>query len=228
MEPWEILSMNLPKLKNQKLFQEAFTHRSYLNETKQKLSSNERLEFLGDSVLSFIVSSYLYKKYPFLDEGTLTNIRSLLVNTKNLSNIARSLQVGKHLLLSKGEEAGGGRDNETILENCFEAFIGALYLDQGIEEVLNFLNMVLLSEIKNIIKKKTFKDPKSMLQEIVQSKKQSSPVYKVLEEHGPAHSKIFKVGVYVNGVLIAEGMGKSKQLAESFAAKEALERIGNI
>ena len=121
----------------------AFTHRSYLNETREKIASNERLEFLGDSILSFLVSEYLYKTYPTFDEGILTNLRSLLVNTKSLAGIAASLQFGSYLKLSKGEEDSGGRKNESILANCFESFLGALYLDSGIEPVADFLASVL-------------------------------------------------------------------------------------
>lgn len=215
--------MILPKLKNSKLSEEAFTHRSYLNETRQKASSNERLEFLGDSILSFIVSDYLYTKYPEYDEGILTNLRSLLVNTKSLSEIARELKMGQLLKLSKGEEESMGRENATLLENSFEAFVGALFLDQGIPSVVNFLQRVIFPKIQELVDKKAFKDPKSLFQEKVQSKKQNSPIYKVLEEAGPAHAKIFKVGVYVDGKVLGIGSGKSKQIAEESAAKIALE-----
>lgn len=216
--------MNLPKLKNSKLFEEAFTHRSYLNEAKLKVSSNERLEFLGDSILSFAVSNYLYTKYPDFDEGTLTNLRSLMVNTKSLSDTARELNMGQLLKLSKGEEESKGRENATLLENSFEAFIGALFLDQGITSVAKFLEGVLFLKTQDIISKRALKDPKSLLQEKVQAQKQSSPIYRVLEESGPAHAKTFKVGVFVNGKILGEGAGKSKQIAEESAAKAALER----
>lgn len=218
--------MNLPKLKNKKLFEEAFTHRSYLNEAKQKVSSNERLEFLGDSILSFAVSNYLFTKYPEFDEGTLTNLRSLLVNTKSLSEIARELYMGHLLKLSKGEEESKGRENATLLENSFEAYVGALFLDQGMPSVVKFLEDVLFSRIQTLVAKKAFKDPKSLLQENVQATKQSSPVYKVLDETGPAHAKTFRVGVYVQGKMLGEGLGKSKQIAEESAAKAVLENKG--
>ena len=130
---------NFPKLKNLSLFKQAFTHRSYLNETKKKIPSNERMEFLGDSIISFMVSKHLYGKYLNLSEGTLTNLRSLLVNTKTLSSLAEQLNFGKLLLLSKGEEESKGRKNQSILENCFEAYVGALYLDQGLQAVQIFL-----------------------------------------------------------------------------------------
>jgi ribonuclease-3 len=215
--------MNLPALKNKKLFEEAFIHRSYLNEAKLKIASNERLEFLGDSIISFVISNYLYATYPNFDEGNLTNLRSLMVNTKSLSDIARELNMGQLLKLSKGEEESKGRENATLLENSFEAFVGALFLDQGMNSVTKFLNSTMFPKIQELADKKTFKDPKSLLQEKVQAKKQGSPLYKVLEETGPAHAKIFKVGIFVNGKQLGEGIGKSKQIAEESAAKIALE-----
>ena len=215
--------MDLPKFRNSKLFREAFTHRSYLNEAKFKVPSNERLEFLGDSILSFVVSNYLFTKYPEFDEGTLTNLRSLLVNTKSLSEIAAELHMGHLLKLSKGEEESKGRENATLLENSFEAFIGALFLDQGMPSVVKFLENVLFPKIQILVNKKAFKDPKSLLQETVQAKKQGSPIYKVLEEVGPAHAKTFKVGVFVHGKILGVGKGKSKQIGEEAAAKVALE-----
>jgi ribonuclease III len=215
--------MDLPKFKNKKLLEEAFTHRSYLNEAKLKIASNERLEFLGDSIISFAISNYLYSKYPDFDEGDLTNLRSLMVNTKSLSDIARELKMGQHLKLSRGEEESKGRENATLLENSFEAFVGALFLDQGMMAVGKFLEVSLYPKIQELVNKKAFKDPKSLLQEKVQAKKQSSPQYRVLEETGPAHAKIFKVGVFVNGKKLGEGSGRSKQIAEESAAKIALE-----
>jgi len=215
--------MELPKLKNKKLFEEAFTHRSYLNEAKLKIASNERLEFLGDSIISFAISNHLYSKYPDFDEGDLTNLRSLMVNTKSLSSIARELRMGQLLKLSRGEEESRGRENATLLENSFEAYVGALFLDQGMEPVVEFLEGSLFPKIQELVIKKAFKDPKSLLQEQVQARKQSSPSYRVLEETGPAHVKIFKVGVFVNGKKLGEGSGRSKQIAEESAAKIALE-----
>lgn len=216
---------NLPKLRNSKLFDEAFTHRSYLNEAKLKISSNERLEFLGDSIISFAISNHLYTKYPDLNEGDLTNLRSLMVNTNSLSEIARELNMGNLLKLSRGEEESKGRENATLLENSFEAYVGALFLDRGLPAVINFLGDVLFPKIQTLVAKKAFKDPKSTLQEKIQAEKQGSPQYRVLGEAGPAHAKIFKVGVFVNGKKLGEGTGKSKQMAEVSAAKAALEDI---
>ena len=218
---------NLPTFKNKELFEQSFIHRSYLNETKKRLSSNERLEFLGDSVISFVVSKHLYNKYPNFDEGVLTNLRSLLVNTKSLAEVAKELDFGSLLLLSKGEEESRGRQNQSLLADCFEAFIGALFLDQGIETASNFLVEVLLPKADQYVRNKAFKDPKSLLQERIQSQKQNSPLYKVITEQGPAHAKIFTVGVYVNKLLLGKGEGKSKQEAEENAAKEALSFLAN-
>ena len=217
--------ITLPEFNNKALFENAFTHRSYLNETKEKITSNERLEFLGDSILSFIVSTYLYQTYPHYDEGVLTNLRSQLVNTKSLAAIAKELDFGKYLLLSKGEEESKGRQNESLLANCFEAYIGALFLDQGIEEVRDFLSLTLFPQVEGYVTNRLFKDPKSLLQEFVQAQKQNSPSYKVLHEEGPPHAKVFTVGVFVGTNKLGEGVGKSKQEAQESAAKLALEKL---
>lgn len=217
--------IKLPEFKNKKLFGQAFTHRSYLNEAKEKLESNERLEFLGDSIISFVVSEYLFTEYPDFDEGTLTNVRSMLVNTRTLALVAKELEFGKLLKLSKGEEETKGRENISLLADCLEAFIGALFLDKGIKEAGNFIHKVLLSKTKNFVEKKTFKDSKSLLQEIIQAKKQKSPIYSVVKEEGPPHKKIFTVSVNIGNVLLGKGKGKSKQEAEKNAAQEALGSI---
>jgi ribonuclease III len=214
--------MNLPKFNNQELFTQAFTHRSYLNEAKQPVESNERLEFLGDSILSFVVSSNLYTTYPQYNEGKLTNLRALLVNTKSLATVAKQLHFGDYLRLSKGEEESKGRQNQSLLADSYEAFIGALFLDQGIEAVRSFIEETLLPTVNELVQRKAFKDPKSLLQEYIQSKKQNSPIYKVLHEEGPPHDKTFTVGVYAMDTLVGEGKGHSKQEAEVNAASQAL------
>lgn len=216
---------NLPEFKNKNLYELAFIHRSYLNEAKNVAESNERLEFLGDSILSFVVSDHLYKTYPDFDEGILTNLRSLVVNTKSLAKMAKKLNFGHYLKLSHGEEDSGGRENDSILANTFEAVIGALFLDQGIESVRTFLYEVLIPDIEEYVQKKVFKDPKSLLQEYVQARKQNSPMYKVLKEEGPAHAKQFTIGVFIGETQLGEGKGKSKQEAEERAAEQALEKI---
>lgn len=216
--------MTLPTFKNHALFEQAFIHRSYLNESKEKRESNERLEFLGDSILSFVISQMLFKKYPEFNEGILTNIRSLLVNTKTLAEIARSLDFGKFLLLSKGEEEAKGRENQSLLADSFESYIGALLLDQGLEIASEFILEQLTPKMEEIVAGKQFKDPKSLFQEQTQSFSHTSPVYKVMSEQGPSHAKIFTVGVFVKETMLGEGQGKSKQEAEEMAAKQALEK----
>lgn len=217
--------IQLPEFKNKQLFHHAFIHRSYLNETRERIESNERLEFLGDSILSFVISEHLYRTYPDFNEGILTNLRSMVVNTKSLAQSAKTLEFGKYLLLSRGEEESGGRSNESILANTFEAYIGALFIDQGISAVEAFIGDTLMPKIVEFVKKKVFKDPKSLLQEYVQAKKQNSPLYKVLLEEGPAHAKQFTIGVFIDNVKAGEGVGRSKQEAEENAAEQALEKI---
>lgn len=216
---------NLPHIDNQELLEQAFTHRSYLNEAKKKVSSNERLEFLGDSILSLIVSQYLFEKYPDFNEGILTNLRSLLVNTKSLGITARELGFGGYLKLSKGEEDSQGRENQSLLADSYEAFIGALYVDQGLEATRAFITETLLPKAEHLVARNALKDPKSLLQEKVQAKKHASPFYKVHLEEGPAHARIFTVGVYINDELMGEGRGRSKQEAEEHAAEQALEKL---
>jgi ribonuclease-3 len=219
------MNKNLPTFKDQKYFENAFIHRSYLNETREKIESNERLEFLGDSILSFTVSDHLYRTYPDYNEGILTNLRSLVVNTKSLAQSARDLEFGKYLKLSRGEEESKGRENESLLANSFEAFLGALYMDQGIDAAKEFVHDTIVPKIDGYVQNKAFKDPKSMLQEYVQAQKNNSPVYKVTHEEGPAHAKWFTIGVFVNDLQVGEGSGKSKQEAEESAAKLALEKL---
>ncbi len=212
--------------KNKRLIEQALTHRSYLNENPNKsLISNERLEFLGDSILSLIVSNYLYKKYPHSPEGDLTNFRSSLVKTKTLAIIAQKLKLGTFLLLSKGEEDGGGRENQGILADTFESITGAIFLDKGIKVTTKFISTHLFPILAEIIETKAFRDYKSLFQENVQAKEKSAPTYKVLEEIGPDHDRIFVVGVYIGKQNVGEGKGRSKQEAEQEAAKYALEKL---
>ena len=216
--------IQLPQFHNQELFERAFTHRSYLNETKSKAPSNERLEFLGDSILSFVVSNYFFTNYETFDEGVMTNLRSLLVNTKSLAEVARELGFGQLLKLSKGEEDSQGRENQSLLADSYEAYIGALFLDQGVEAARQFITQTLLPKAAEVVARKDFKDPKSLFQEYVQARFHAAPVYKVLEEEGPSHAKLFTVGVFIKEQLYGQGKGKSKQEAEEEAAKVALEK----
>lgn len=211
-------------VKNKELLTQALIHRSYLNESRRKITSNERLEFLGDSILSFVVSNYLYQQFPQLKEGDLTNFRSSIVKTTTLASVAQTLKLGTYLFLSKGEEEGGGRTNPSILADTFEAVLGALYLDVGLEKTKKVIDKFLLPLLEQIIVKKLYKDAKSSLQELVQEGTKISPVYTVIKEVGPDHAKEFTVGVYVNDKLLGEGSGKSKQDAEQHAARAALEK----
>jgi len=215
------------KFKNLLLLQEALIHRSYINEAKQKgLHSNERLEFLGDSVLSLITSEWLFKQFPNYPEGKLTSIRSNLVKTESLAKIAKKLYLGRFLFLSKGEKENGGENNPVILANTFEAILGAIFLDQNIEIAKTFIKKHFQSLLESLVRKGEFKDFKSLLQEKSQAKSKITPTYKVLKEIGPDHNKTFTVGVYLGkNHLLAKGRGKSKQIAEEKAAEAALKKI---
>lgn len=209
--------------KNKKLLALALTHKSWVNEHAGG-ESNERLEFLGDAVLEFIVSKELYKKFPEKEEGYLTALRANLVNTTNLSEIAKSLKVSEDLQLSKGEEEGGGRNNPSILANTIEAIIGALFLDGGIDTAEDFIKTNLLTAVAEKVSK-PLKDAKSRLQELVQAKGFPSPRYLVVEETGPDHAKNFTIEVFIDNKPTARGIGKNKSEAEQEAAKEAMKRF---
>ncbi|RJQ25402.1 ribonuclease III [Candidatus Parcubacteria bacterium] len=217
--------MILPKFNDNNLLEQVFTHRSFLNESKQKLESNERIEFLGDSILSFVVSSYIYKKFPERGEGELTNLRSVLTNTQTLYKTSKELELGKYLKLSKGEEASGGRENVSILANTFESLVGGLYLDRGLEEAAKFIENSILNKLDEIIESQGLKDPKSKLQEKTQEIHKISPEYKIIQEEGPDHAKIYTIGVFLKENLLAQGKGKSKQEAEKNAAQNALSAL---
>lgn len=216
--------MQIPKINNKDLLKKIFTHRSFLNESDQDVESNERLEFLGDSILSFVVSTHIYKNFPDSKEGELTSLRSVLTNTDMLYRVSQELKLGEHLLLSRGEEAGGGRVSKSILANTLEALIGGLFIDQGIDATTAFIEETILTKIDSTLKE-GLKDPKSLLQELIQEKYKSSPVYQIIKEEGPDHNKFYTTGVYMNDKLLAEGSGKSKQEAEKEAAKNALEAL---
>ncbi|MFZ3011386.1 MAG: ribonuclease III [Minisyncoccia bacterium] len=209
--------------KDKNLLKQAFTHRSYINENGASTTShNERLEFLGDAVLELVVTDFLYKKYPQYTEGELTAVRSALVNAIIISEIAGEIGMNDYLLLSKGEAKDNGKARQYILANTYEAFIGAMYLDQGYEIVDKFITKTLLPKTEEIVKKKLWRDAKSLVQEKAQEFVSVTPLYKVLHEAGPDHDKHFTVGVYFGKELITEGKGKSKQEAEQSAALAAL------
>lgn len=207
----------------QPIYQTAFTHRSYLNEYLDVKESNERLEFLGDSVLSFIISSFLYENRISDSEGDLTSLRSFMVKTASLAKAAKNLNLGKYLRMSKGEEQSGGRENPQLLANTYEALLGAIYLDKGLEEAKSFINHTLLPLFEKELQSGPPKDAKSRLQELAQNITKQSPKYKILHTKGPDHAKTFTVGVYLQGEKIGEGTGLSKQLAEEAAAQIGLE-----
>ncbi len=211
--------------KNKELLKQAFIHRSYINENPgSNLSHNERLEFLGDAVLELVVTDYLYRKYPLLNEGELTAIRSALVNAVIISDIAATLNMNDYLLLSKGEAKDNGKARQYILANTYEAYAGAVYLDQGYEVIRQFIADTILPHTEEIVSRKLWRDPKSLVQEKAQEKAGCTPFYKVLFESGPDHDKRFTVGIFFGADLIAEGKGKSKQEAEQKAAETALKK----
>lgn len=210
--------------KDKMLLEQAFIHRSYINENNgSKLSHNERLEFLGDAVLELIVTDYLYNKYPDQDEGDLTAYRSSLVNAVIIGEVALTLGMNEYLLLSKGEAKDVGKARSYILANTYEAYVGAVYLDQGYNVARDFIAKTLFNKIDEIVAKKLWRDPKSLVQEKSQEYLNVTPSYKVLNEAGPDHDKNFTIGIFFGCELIAEGKGKSKQEAEQSAAHRALE-----
>lgn len=213
------------KFKDPKLLEQAFIHRSYLNEAKVDIPSNERLEFLGDSVLSLIISYYLFVARTKDTEGDLTNLRSYMVKTKSLSQVAKKLDLGGYLKLSRGEELGGGRDNPQLLANTYEALIGAIFIDLGLEKARKVIDQTLLPLFALELKGGAPADAKSRLQEIVQQQKKTSPRYKILKTFGPDHAKRFVVEVYVEGKRLGMGEGTNKQEAEVKAAREALGKL---
>ncbi len=209
---------------NKELLQTALTHSSYANEHKNKVNYNERQEFLGDAVLSIIVSDYLFNNFR-LAEGDLTRLRASLVCEKSLKQFACSIDLGRYLFLGKGEESMGGRARPSILADAFEALIAAIYLDGGMEHarkfVLTFVTDALIHDTAAL-----FKDYKTMLQEIVQKNPEEKVTYELVEESGPDHNKRFVVEVHLNSNVIGRGIGTSKKNAEQQAAKEALELMG--
>ena len=202
----------------------AFTHRSYLNEHRKSVAEhNERLEFLGDAVIELVVTEYLYKNHK-QPEGVLTNWRSALVRTESLSAAADREEFEPLLRLSRGEKRGSQRARQQILANCYEAVIGALYLDQGYAAAQTYIEASVMPMLKEVLGNGLWLDPKSQLQEMVQNREGFTPVYKVLSETGPDHDKVFVVGVFIDNELKGEGSGPSKQTAQVAAATVALEQ----
>jgi len=208
------------------LLQRALTHRSYINENPDyPFEDNERLEFLGDAVLDFVVGEYLYHRFPGHDEGSLTSLRAALVCTRSLSEFAAQIGLGEHLLLGKGEDEGGGRSRPAVLCGAFEALVGALYLDQGLDSVNAFCLPIFEPALEYILHNHLDKDPKSVLQELSQAHLGHTPRYLTVDTKGPDHEKVFVVAVTINGVTYGKGQGRSKQTAAQTAAAEALEQL---
>lgn len=209
---------------DKKLLETAFTHTSYANEHRLlKISHNERLEFLGDAVLQLIISEYLYTKYPKRPEGDLSKLRSMIVREESLAGFARDCQFDQFIKLGRGEEKSGGRNRDTILGDLFEAFLGALLLDKGVEAVKSFLYQVMIPKVEaGDFERVT--DYKTKLQELLQINGDVEIAYQVVSETGPAHAKNFEVAVLINGRKSGQGQGRSKKLAEQEAAKNAFEK----
>ena len=205
------------------LLETAFTHTSYANEHRLlKISHNERLEFLGDAVLQLVISEYLYKIHPNRPEGDLSKFRSMIVREESLAGFSRDCQFDRYIKLGKGEEKSGGRDRDTILGDLFEAFLGALLLDQGVEAVKRFIYQVMIPKVETGQFSQVI-DYKTRLQELLQVHGDVEIQYQVVNESGPAHAKKFEVEVLVNGKVLGHGQGRSKKLAEQEAARNAVE-----
>lgn len=209
---------------NLSLLTRALTHRSYVNENPNSSADNERLEFLGDAVLDFIVGAWVYHRFPEMPEGDLTKMRSAIVRNDQLAKFARTLNLGPALRLGRGEYLSGGPYRDGLLGSLFEAVVGALYLDSGLGAVNAFVNP-LLEDVRETILTKIH-DPKSLLQEWVQAQKMSAPRYKTVSTLGPDHAKEFEVEVEVGGKVVGSGRGTSKHLAEHVAAQNAMENLG--
>ena len=212
--------------KRSELLTNVFVHRSFLNENKNySLPSNEKLEFLGDSVLSLITSIYLFKHYTELEEGDYTDIKASIVRTESLAEASSQLELGEFLMLSHGEEKGNGRKNSNILADTFEALVACIFIEHGFDTAYDFvLKNLFKDKLDYIVKNKLYMSPKSRLQEIIQAKYKILPTYRVIEETGPEHNKEFKVSVYLNDKLIGTGNGTSKKQAEERSAQKALEK----
>ncbi len=207
------------------LLKNALTHSSYANETRALNSSNERLEFLGDSVLSIIVSDYLYKTFKNLPEGELTKLRASLVCEKSLCGFSKQLGLGDYLLLGKGEQQNGGNNRPSILADAFEAVLAAMYLDGGMDVAKKHVMRFILDELKHT-DDEVFKDYKTYLQEVIQKNPEEQLAYVLTDQQGPDHDKVFTVEVHLNSNVIGVGEGKSKKAAEQAAAKQALRLMG--
>ena len=225
MDPKKIKEKTGIELKNPELLKRSLTHRSAKGKKLKHKDSNERLEFLGDAVLEYIVSDVLYTKFPSEDEGFLTKLRAALVCEKNLSKVGKKLGIGEFLKMGRGEEASGGREKGYILANTVEALIGATYIDQGIEATKSFVERTVLAELKDILERKLYLDAKTTLQEYVQAKEKITPKYQTLRSEGPEHKRTFTVTVTIRGKKFKGGKGKTKQEAQEIAARKTLKYL---
>jgi len=207
------------------LLEQALVHSSYLNENPSFLTSNERLEFLGDAILGLVLTEKLYQGFPQFSEGEMTRLRSALVRRETLARIARAIRLGDYLYLGKGEEASGGRRKPSNLAGALEAAIAAIFLDQGATSTKDFILRLFNQELEKAVSQGAGVDYKSRLQEFVQARQQPAPVYQLLEAVGPAHDRRFTVEVKIGDTVLGRGSGKSKKMAETEAARSALERL---
>lgn len=214
------------RFKNEHLLRRALTHSSYRNEHPEVVEDNERLEFLGDAVLDFATGSWLYRRFPEMTEGQLTRLRAALVRTEQLAGFAARFEMGAALLLGNGEEETGGRRRASLLCATFEAVVGALYLDGGLEVAAAFVEPLLADATERILEQQGDVDARSLLQEWAQAELGVMPNYRTVEESGPDHARVFTVQVTIGGELYGSGTGRSKQVAALAAAEEALGRAG--
>jgi ribonuclease-3 len=222
---WFFLTKNQLPLDNLLLYRRAFTHRSYINEHNDAVEDNERLEFLGDAILDFLVAAWIYQNFPEMKEGEMTRLRSALVKTDQLAEFATSLNLGELMYLGHGEAEGGGRTRSGLLCATFEALVGAIFLQSEIQAVQKFIEPMIKNTAEEIILHRKDRDPKSILQETIQAKGLKSPEYKTVSTSGPEHGKIFVVHVIIGDELLGTGEGSSKQLAAKAAAKDALSNL---
>ena len=218
--------LSLPFLDNPYLLTRALTHTSYLNENSDVLDDNERLEFLGDAVLDFLVGAWLYEHCPEMREGELTKARSALVRTETLAKFARQIELGRAMRLGRGEKQAGGASRLVLLCGTFEALIGAIYEKAGLEAVTDFFFPILDTYADKIINETPLTDVKSRLQEWTQSQKMGTPRYLTVDEYGPDHAKIFDIETHINGKIYGKGSGQSKRIATQLAAKETMKILG--
>jgi len=217
---------NLPHFSDPLLLRSALTHRSYFNEHPEEKDDNERLEFLGDAILNFLVGELIYGRYPKMNEGKMTSLRSELVREKQLVKFATELGIGDKLRLGKGTIQDGGRENPSLLSDAFEAIIGAYFLDSGIERVREFVRPLFIPVADSIVYAQSAVNSKSMFQEWALKNYGENPQYLIIDELGPDHDKVYTAQVRLKGKIYGKGMGRSKQAAEKNAAQEAIKKLG--